>query len=107
MMNITINDSDKFEETIEVFKNTIIEIQDIFDKQNNNMLKIDDTEVWNSDTERVITSKYNELKNDYPNIIESLNNYVSFMNNTVESYKKIEKDIDSSVDKNLDNLNVN
>ena len=107
MKTITINDSNKYEDTIEVFKNTIIEIQDIFDKQNIEMDKINGTEIWNSDTQKIITTKYNKLKPEYDKIIESLNNYVSFMNNTINSYKKLEDTIKSSIDTNIDNLNVN
>ena len=107
MKTITINDSKKYEDTIEVFKNTIIEIQNIFDKQNIDMDKINGTEIWNSDTQKIITTKYNKLKPEYDKIIESLNNYVSFMNNTINSYKKLEDTIKSSIDTNIDNLNVN
>ena len=107
MKTITINDSNKYEDTIEVFKNTIIEIQDIFDKQNIDMDKINGTEIWNSDTQKIITTKYNKLKPEYDKIIESLNNYVSFMNNTINSYKKLEDTINNSIDTNIDNLNVN
>ncbi len=107
MKNITIKSSDNFEKTIEVFKKTIIEIQDIFDREDVNMDKIDSTKVWTSDTQKEITLKYKELKSDYSNIIDSLNNYVSFMSKTLDAYKTYENSLDNLIDSSSVNLNVN
>ena len=107
MKNITIKSSDNFENTIQVFKKTIIEIQDIFDREDVNMDKIDSTKVWTSDTQKEITLKYKELKSDYSNIIDSLNNYVSFMSKALDAYKTYENSLDNLIDSSSVNLNVN
>lgn len=107
MKNITINSSDDFEKTIDVFKKTIIEIQDIFDKEDVNMDKIDSTKIWTSDTQKEITLKYKDLNSEYSGIIDSLNNYVGFMDRALDSYKTYERSLDSLIDSSSTDLNVN
>lgn len=107
MKNIVIKSSNDFEKVIDVFKSTIIDIQDIFDRQNINMNKIDSTKVWTSSTQKEITVKYNELKEEYDDIIYSLNNYVTFMNSALDTYKSYENSLNNMIDSNDTNLNVN
>ena len=107
MKNIVIKSSNDFEKVIEVFKKTTIDIQDIFDRENVNMNKIDSTKVWTSSTQKEITIKYNELKDDYDDIINSLNNYVTFMERALDSYKSYERSLNNLIDSNDTNLNVN
>lgn len=107
MAKIIIKDTDKFETIIAELEKTIPAFESAFEIQNNNYNTIDGTESWTGETQRIVISKYNELKRNYEPIKESLINYIKYLKITVENYKKFEKTVDETIDDNDGNLDVN
>ena len=107
MSNVYITDSDKFEEIISTLESSIPNIEDIFNNQNNNFNSIDGTDIWQGDTQRVISSKYDELSQNFTPIVDTLRDYIKYLKITINNYKNLENKIDKSIDENLENLNVN
>ena len=82
---------------VEDFENIINDIEkrknnirSIFDKANINAKRVDGTDVWTSPAQREFYSKYEELSSTYDVIIDALQNNISFLRNTLNSYKTIE-----------------
>lgn len=107
MNRIEIKNFDDYAKTINEFEQINKKIKEIFENQDKNIDKINKTEIWSSKTQESICNKYDELKLQYSDIEVSLDNYVKFMKNTLEEYKKLENMINSDADNNAANLNVN
>ena len=71
------------------------------------MKKIDKTDIWSGVVQEKIYSKYIELSSCYNTVVESLCTYIKFLDNTIFNYKDAENILNRSIDKNMDNLNVN
>ena len=104
---IEIKSYSDYESVINSFEQVLNNITDIFDKQDNEMKKINKTEVWTSITQEELCNKYNELSKQYEGIKLSLENYINFMKNTLNNYKEAEKSLNNSLNQNTDNLDVN
>ena len=107
MSNIVINDSDKFETIISNFRNTVTDIDNIFINENINFGAIEESSTWEGELQQSIVDKYNELSISYDTIIESLNGFADFMQDTLTAYKALENSLDHSLDDNGENLTVN
>lgn len=105
--NIVITDTNLFKNIIQELEQSIPHISEIFEKQNKEMLKIDHTEIWLGKAQEKVTEKYNELKNCYNPVKESLSLYVEFLKTTVDKYEMLERNINQDIESNLENLNVN
>lgn len=104
---IVITDSNRMEHIIDNFNNIISNIGNSFENENNNFKKIDGTEVWSSNLQQSITSKYNELSSKYSDIIQALNTLSTFMTNSLNEYRKFESTLQSDMVDNSSNLDVN
>ena len=98
---ITINDTYKFENIILNIENESNKIKEIFSKSNNNIEKINGTESWNGIAQEEFINKYNELRNSYESINQSLRSYITFMRNTVNSYNSFNQKAINEVDNNI------
>jgi hypothetical protein len=107
MSKIVIKDTNKFENIINELENTLPSFEDVFKNQDKNFSMIDGTDIWKGDTQKVITSKYNDLRKNYDSIDETLRNYIKYLKITVDNYKRYEEMVDKSVSENEENLNVN
>ena len=107
MSNISITDSNKMETVIHNFNNIISNIEATFEKEDNNFKKIDSTDIWNSDLQKSVTNKYNELSGKYGEVIDSLKTLSSFMNKTLNEYKRFENELNASIKDNSNQLDVN
>ena len=107
MSKITIKDSNKFESIINDLEQTLPSFEEIFKNQDKNFSMIDGTDIWKGETQRVITSKYNELRINYDSINDTLKNYIKYLKITIDNYKRFEGMVENSIDKNEENLNVN
>lgn len=107
MSKIIITDTNRFESIVSELESSFPEFEELFRMQNDNYNTINGTDVWKSDTQEVVSSKYVELSKNYEPIKETLMNYIKYLKITVENYKNFESTVDSSIEQNLDNLNVN
>ena len=107
MSKIVITDSKRFEKIINDLENTIPAIENSFATQDRNFAMIDGTDNYRGDCQRVISEKYNEVRKNYESIQDTLKNYVKFLKMTLQNYENYERNIDQSINDNLDNLNVN
>lgn len=98
---VTINDESKFENIILNIENEAKKIREIFEKSNNNIEKINGTEVWSGIVQEEFVNKYKELSNNYANVNESLNTYIKFMRNIVNNYKNLDRKLTNEVDNNV------
>ena len=107
MNKIIIEDSAKFEEIITRFEDNIKKIQEVFENENNNFEKIDSKETWTGLTQNSVVEKYNALKNNYDNIINSLNTYLTFMKKALKGYEDIDNKINLKIEEYENELNIN
>ena len=105
---VIINDSAKFRDVIVTLRKSYNRIKESFDSEKVNINKLDgDNSVWKSRSQDIFFEKYSRLVNQHEPIEESLNNYLLFLEETINKYEEFEKEVDKNIDTNLENLNVN
>lgn len=107
MSNIIINDSKEFDVIINKLENTLPVIRDIFSSLDEKIECINGTEIWYGKTQETFCNKYLEFSENYPVINEAFENYVKFLKIVLNNYKKAENKINSNIENNLNNLDVN
>lgn len=107
MNGVVIENSDEFEALINSFENSTNKIKDIFNNEKNEIEKINSTDVWSGDTQKVIYDKNKMLQENFDPIVEALDYYVLFMKKVVSDYKAFENKINQNAEVNSDELNVN
>lgn len=105
--NIIITNSLEFEKIIKELKESLVRMNDNFNNESTFMRKIDKTDIWYGEVQDKVYSKYLELSKCYNPVIESLKTYIKFLENTLNSYRNAEKTFNTSVENNLEDLNVN
>ncbi len=68
---ISISDSNSFENVISKMETSNNNIKEILEKVNVTTSKVDDTDIWTGLAQKEFTNKYNELKSDYDDVINS------------------------------------
>ena len=104
---ITIKDSNKFQEIINLLENALKRVQNVIDSENKNVELINETDVWSGPSARSMYRKYRELNSNYVLIDYSLDLYVRFLKKTLEDYRRIEAEISKNTDEMASNLDVN
>ena len=104
---IVITSSLEFEQVIKELKESLDRISDCINNEKNLMKKIDKTNIWTSDVQNIVYSKYQELSDCYSPVIESLSIYIKYLEIVNNNYKNAMKAIENSIENNLDNLDVN
>ncbi len=107
MDNIVITNSNEFENVIREFEESFKNIKEIFENENQSMETINETKIWTGEIQKSVTAKYNELKNNYGQVEESLQTFINFMNKTLDDYRRLEQTVDTNVNDMASNLNVN
>ena len=107
MNGVVIENSDEFEALINSFENSTNKIKDIFNNEKNEIEKINSTDVWSGDTQKVIYDKNKMLQENFDPIVEALDYYVLFMKKVVSDYKAFENKTNQNAEVNSDELNVN
>jgi len=105
--NITITNSDDFEKIIQKIETSRKNIVDIFNEDSQNMENINATDVWTGKAQDSLYRKYKELEKNFSPIDETLQIYVSFLNNALNSYKQLEQKTINNMDINNQSLDVN
>ncbi len=107
MNGVVIENSDEFEALINSFETSTNKIKDIFNNEKNEIEKINSTDVWSGDTQKVIYDKNKMLQENFDPIVEALDYYVLFMKKVVSDYKAFENKTNQNAEVNSDELNVN
>ena len=85
---LVIKNIGEFQEVIDELKTSLNNLNNIFDRQNNNVTRINQTEVWSGSAAKSFHDKYVQLNKNYPQIAYSLDLYIKFLEKTLEDYKK-------------------
>ena len=105
---ISITSIEEFDKIVENLNNELNKIKESFDSESNNMKKIlDNKEVWSGKARDKANEKYEKMTNIYPKVTQSLENYVSFLKDTSNRYKELEKSTNDAIEKYSNELNVN
>ncbi len=89
-MNMSINDI----EVISMSQRLLAVAEDIsaiFEEQDKNFARINGTSIWTSESQLSCASKYAELSKIYPEIIDSLKTYASFLESAGIAYRDLDK----------------
>lgn len=82
-------------------------IESIFNNIDTIMSNVNNNDNWKGDTNTAFYNKYLELKEYFPKIVNGIEAYSSFLKNTSENYENAENKINTNIETNLENLNVN
>ena len=108
MSNITITSIEEFEESVNKLNGYLNEMRDLFNEEHKSILEVlDNPRSWSGNARNKASDKYTELSNMYPQITESLENFIKFLANTAENYKAFEQSVISNMDNNSTSLDVN
>ncbi len=105
--DIVVTSSEEFENIIRNIEIHCKNIESIFQNENKNMERINETVAWSGPAQEATYNKYKELSDNYDTINESLKTFVNIMKNTVSKYKEIEKAIQNNAEQNATQLDVN
>lgn len=106
MNNLLIKDSIMFENVIDKLENSYQNIANIFEEEQIYIERINQTEIWTSESQKVIYKKYKELEQNYDLIKETFKIHINFLRNTLDSYTKLEEHLIQNIQGN-DNLDIN
>lgn len=104
---IVINNFSDFSSSIEKLQESLSRIMDLFDIEKKISEKITLYDNWVGKAQEVTKEKYIEVYECNNSIIESLSLYIKFLTITHTNYLNLEKQIDSNIESNLENLDVN
>lgn len=107
MNNIVITNSAEFAEVIQALEQSYNKILEIFDNERKNAEKINATDTWTGNCQKVVYEKYKMLNNNYGPIEYSLDLYIKFLKKTLEDYTLMEQEINKNLDNMESSLNVN
>ena len=105
--NIVVTSSEEFENIIRNVEIHCKNIEAIFQNENRNMERINQTVAWSGPAQKATYDKYKELSNNYDTINESLKTFVDIMKNTISKYKEVERTIQNNAEQNATQLDVN
>ncbi|MBO5375826.1 MAG: hypothetical protein J6A52_03140 [Bacilli bacterium] len=108
-MNSNLNiDTVKLESIITKLENNYNLVKEIFDNLNKKMELCNGTEeMWQGKTQEKVYEAYKELSNQFPEILNELEGYNTFLKTTIENYNSKEKNIDNNINNNSENLDIN
>ena len=107
MNKITITDSDKFQEVIQTFRETLPSIKNCFESERRNSIDIGGTDVWKGKAQEKLNEKYKMLEQNFDPIVETMEIYIRFLQKTLDDYKELEAQISAKADAFSEQLNVN
>ena len=104
---ITINDFDRIESIIETLRGIEQRIEEIHEAENNNIERINRTDIWTGKTQEKTYEKLFELKEDHGPIEEMLKEHILFLTKAESDYKTLELKLEKDIEENGNNLTVN
>ncbi len=107
MNNIVITNSAEFEEVIRSLEQSYRNIKEMFDNERKNVERINATDVWTGNCQKVVYEKYKMLNDNYGPIEYSLDLYIKFLKKTLEDYTLMESEINKNIDNMASSMDVN
>ena len=107
MSMITITNSQEFESIINKIEKSSLRIESLFNEEGKTFENINETDIWTGKAQGIIYNKYKDLEKNFAPIEETLQIYVAFLRNTLDSYKQLEENIMKNTETNENNLDVN
>ncbi len=98
---------DRFNEGLEIIKKAKDNIVELFNLENTNMERINNTEIFYGETSQELNLKYQELRQNYDGIEESLQNMIDFLQGVAISHRNLESSIINNINSQKNNLDVN
>ena len=108
MSNTVKISTPEFESKLGSIETKVQEIKDLISSIDDEMLKVDGTHItiWSGKAQEILYNHYKNVANKFPNIEKRLDDYITFLKNTVELYKEEENTLGTSVNKNDNELNI-
>ncbi len=107
MNKITITDSEKFQEVIQVFRDTLPNMKNCFESERRNSIDIGGTDVWKGKAQEKLNEKYKMLEQNFDPIVETMDIYIRFLQKTLDDYKELEAQLNNKAEEFSEQLNVN
>ena len=63
-------------------------------------------EVWNSDTQKIVFSYYENIKKRFPDVVLKFQDFSNFLSKTLDNYENYNASVNSDVDTNLEELSI-
>ncbi len=82
-------------------------IETIFNNIDDIMSNINNNDNWKGDTNTAFYNRYLELKKYFPKIVNGIETYSNFLKTTANNYENAENKINTNIEINIDNLDVN
>lgn len=98
----------EFESKLSSIETKVQEIKDLISSIDDEMSKVDGTHttIWSGKAQDILYNHYKNVFGKFPNTEKTLDEYITFLKNTVELYKQEEKTLETSVNNNEDELSV-
>ena len=107
MNKIVITDTNKFEEVIQVFEQTLPRIKDHFASERRISNEYNATNTWTGKSQEALYNKYKMLEKNFDPIVEGIEIYIRFLKKTLEDYKLLEQQLNQKAEEFSEQLNVN
>ena len=107
-MNSINIETEGLKNTVGKLEEKVLNSSNIFDDVETKMKMIDGTsDTWKSNAQASVYKNYRTIADSFPTIVEQLNGYILFLNKTIDNYKRGEGTINTSIESNQKDLNVN
>ena len=107
MNQVVITSYTEFQDVINSLENSKNNLSDLFDRERENVEKINETDTWSGSSATSFYNKYVALNNNYDNICNSLDIYIRFLKKTLNDYMKMEAAINNNIEAVANSLDVN
>lgn len=106
MNNIMINEGE-ISKIISKLQGKIVELENIYKDLNNKMKIIDESsEELNGDIRQSVYDAYKKISDSFPDSINQMNSLKIFLQDMLDSYTSEDKNINETIEKNVDNLTI-
>ena len=98
----------EFDSVVVDLNNSLNRLKNLFGEETKSLkMFLTNDSSWNGKAKSKANEKYEEISNMYPSITQSLDNFISFLVNTSEKYKQFEQSLNTDVETNKEDLDVN
>jgi len=104
---VNISSFEEYESVITNLTKSLNKIKEALNYENDSSKRFEDKEIWDGKAGESISNKIKEYKECFPPIVESLETYVKFLQETLDNYKSAEETINKSIENNAESLIVN
>ena len=106
-MSLIVLNPDGLDKEINEFEKSKEKIRQIFDRQKKNMLMLDNGHSWVGKSGEAMFKKQQSFQRNFDPIIEALDVFIKYMKDSLEEYRKAEKETMKSLEINSESLDVN